>query len=253
VNEQAVYVYGVAPAGACRRISTRGVEAARVRTIEHADLAALVSDLHGDALTAAREVRAHWRVLDEASESCTVLPVRFGTVMDEDDAVREQLLEPGGEQLVALLRELDGRIQLTLKADYDERQLMRDVLQESQAVFTLRERLRSVPAEAGYFERIRLGEMVADQVAHRRAEDTRIAIETLEPLAVAMREEQVTHTDAAFNLSFLVDRNRQEEFNKGVRALAEKLGDRVDLRYVGPLPPYSFADIELDTEAAAWA
>jgi Gas vesicle synthesis protein GvpL/GvpF len=253
VSARAVYVYGVASARACRRISARGVEAGRVRTLEHAGLAALVSDLHGDELTAAREVRAHWRVLDDASESCTVLPVRFGTVMDSEDAVRQQLLEPNGEQLRALLRELDGRIQLTLKADYDEQQLMRDIVRESTAVSTLRERLRSLPGEAGYFERIRLGELVADQVAHRRAEDTRIAIETLEPLAVAMKEEQLTHTDAAFNLSFLIDRDRQEEFNKGVRALAGKLGDRVDLRYVGPLPPYSFADIELDTEAAAWA
>ena len=252
MSEQPVYVYGVVPASACRPISTRGVEAARVRILEHAGLGALVSDLRADTLAAGREVRAHWRVLDEASESCTVLPVRFGTVMEGEAAVREQLLARNAERLEPLLRELDGRVQLTLKGDYDEQQLMRDVVRESPAVARLREQLRSVPEEASYYERIRLGELVAAQVGHRRAEDARIALATLEPLAVAAREEQVTHPDSAFNIAFLIDRDRQEAFNKGVRELADRLGERVALRYVGPLPPYSFADIELEQEAA-WA
>lgn len=253
MSDQALYVYGVVAARACRRIATRGVEAARVRTVEHGELAALVSDSGGDPLAAAREVRAHWRVLDEASESCTVLPVRFGTVMESEDALREQLLERGGERLEALLRELEGRVQLVLKADYDEQLLMAHVLHESSAVRDLRERVRSLPHDAGYYERIRLGELVADQVGHRRAEDTHVALEILEPLAVATRQEQVTHPDAAFNIAFLIDRDRQDDFNKGVRALSERLGDRVAIRYVGPLPPYSFADTELDAEVGAWA
>jgi len=252
VTQSAVYVYGVALPG-CKPISTRGVEASRVRALEHAGLTALVSDIGAEQLAAAREVRAHWRVLDEASESCTILPVRFGTVMESEEAVRVTLLEPNGERLKALLRELDGRVQLVLKGDYDEPQLMRDVVRQSAAVAELRDRLRAVPAEAGYYDRIRLGELVADHVAHRRAEDTRIALETLEPLSVAAREEQIGQSDAAFNLAFLVDRDGLERFNQGVRKLAGELGERIALRYVGPLPPYSFADVELDTEAAAWA
>lgn len=253
MSDGAVYIYGVAAASACRPISTRGVEAARVRLVEHDGLAALVSDIRADQLTAAREVRAHWRVLDEASEHATVLPVRFGTVMESEDAVRERLLEPNAERLQVLLRELDGRVQLVLKGEYDEQRLMSDVVRQSSAIADLRDRLRSVPGEAAYYERIRLGELVADHVAHRRAEDTRIALETLEPLSVAAREEQITNSDAAFNIAFLVDRAGLEAFNQGVRELAGELGERIALRYVGPLPPYSFADIELDTEAAAWA
>jgi hypothetical protein len=32
--------------------------------------------------------------------------------------------------------------------------------------------------------------------------------------------------------------------------LAEQFGDRVQLRYVGPLPPYNFVDVNV--EAAEW-
>jgi hypothetical protein len=38
-----------------------------------------------------------------------------------------------------------------------------------------------------------------------------------------------------------------------VGRLREELGERVTLRYVGPLPPYSFAETDLNPGAAAWA
>lgn len=247
-----VYVYGVIDSSDSPSLSKTGVEDAKVRTVEHRGLAALVSPLNGGPLTAAKEVRAHWRVLDEVCERATVLPVRFGTVMDGEDAVRDRLLEPSAERLEALLRELAGRIQLGVKADYDEEHLMREVLRRSPGVAELRERLRALPAEAGYYDRIRLGELVAAEVGQRRAEDTRLALEALEPLAVAVKEEPLRSLDCVFNLAFLVDRDGQAAFSAEVSALARRLGDRIALRYVGPLPPYSFADVELSTEAA-WA
>jgi hypothetical protein len=116
----------------------------------------------------------------------------------------------------------------------------------------LREHIKTLPDEAGYYERIRLGELVSGEVGHRRVEDTRLAIEMLEPLAVAVREEELRQADSAFNLAFLVDRGKQDAFGREVGRLKEQLGERIELHYVGPLPPYSFADIELDAEAA-WA
>jgi hypothetical protein len=250
--EGAVYVYGVASALDCPAISHAGVQGAKVRTIEHGGLVALVSPVRGGALAAAKEVRAHWRVLDDVCERVTVLPARFGTVMEGDEAVRERLLEPSAERLDALLRELSGRVQLCVKADYDEEHLMRDVVRRSPAVVELRKRLRGLPAEAGYYDRIRLGELVATEVEHHRGQDTRLALEALEPLAVGVKEEPLRSPDCVFNLAFLVERDGQAAFGKEVSALAQRFGERLELRYIGPLPPYSFADVELSAEAA-WA
>ena len=83
-----VYVYGVLAGADAPNVSAVGVAQSHVRTVEHAGLAALVSTLEADELAAAREVRAHWRVLEDASKSATVLPVRFGTVLEGDRAVR---------------------------------------------------------------------------------------------------------------------------------------------------------------------
>jgi hypothetical protein len=250
VSAGAVYVYGVITAADAASLPDTGVEGSPVRAIGEGALAALVSDVAGGALAAAREVRAHWKVLENVSSNTTVLPIRFGTVMESDDAVREQLLVGNAGHLTALLGELKGRVQVVVKGTYAEEDLLRGVVTTSPKVAALRERLGRLPPEAGYYERIRLGEMVAVEVDRLRLDDTARALARLEPLAIATRSEGLGAPDAAFNLAFLVDRERLDDFSAAVTALIAELGDRVSVRYVGPLAPYSFADVELAAGAA---
>jgi hypothetical protein len=244
-----VYVYGVLAAADAASLTITGVEGSPVRAVQSGDLAALVSDVAGGALAAAREVRAHWRVLEAASEQTTVLPVRFGTVMEDDDAVREHLLANGAERLNALLQQLTGRVQLTVRGTYAEEALLRGVVAGSREVAALRERVRSLPEAAGYYERIRLGELIAAEVDRQRAADAAHAYERLVPFAVSAHEE-ATGADGAFHLAFLVERDGVDAFSGAVAELIAELGDRVAVRYVGPLAPYSFADAELTAGAA---
>ena len=242
---QAVYVYGVVAAGEAPQLDTDGVAGCAVRTIAHDELCALVSDLDSTTLTAARAVRAHWRVLEAAGERATVVPARFGTVLASDDAVRDDLLTANADGLSAMLRELAGRVQLRVKGTYDEERLLRDVVAASPQIAALRRRVLGRPGAAGYYDRIRLGEAVAGEVARRRETDAQRARRQLEPLAVATRVEELGAPDAAFDLSFLVERATLDAFGGRVAALRDELGDRVTVRYVGPMPPFSFADAEL--------
>jgi hypothetical protein len=248
---EAVYVYGVVAAGDAAQVGVDGVAGCPVRAIGHDDVCALVSDLDSTTLTAARAVRAHWRVLEAAAEHATVVPARFGTVMADDDAVRDGLLAANADGLAATLRELAGRVQLRVKGAYDEQRLLCEVVGSSPQVAALRRRVQGRPEAAGYYDRIRLGEAVSGEVARRRDADTRLARARLEPLAIATRAEELGAPDTAFDLSFLVERAQVDAFSAQVGALREDLGDRVDLRYVGPLPPFSFAVAELTTAGAS--
>jgi Gas vesicle synthesis protein GvpL/GvpF len=248
----AVYVYGIASAAERTDVEARGVGApqAGVRRVVHRDIAALVSDVDGGPLAAARELRAHWRVLEEAASRATVLPVRFGTVMETDEAVVERFLAPRHDHLAAQLTELAGKVQLTVKASYVEEQLMRGVVDSSPAVAQLRERVRGRPEAATYYDRIKLGELVAAEVEQARERDTALVRDRLAPLAVAARAEPPSTPDGAVNTAFLVERSRVDEFSRAVAGLESEVGDRMKLRYVGPLPPYSFTEEEA---AATWA
>lgn len=246
-----VYIYGIAQASKGIDVEASGVGGpdAAVRRVVHGDLAALVSDVEVAPLAAARDLRAHWRVLEAAASKATVLPVRFGTILKSEDAVVSELLAPRHDRLVAQLAGLSGKVQLSVKGLYDEEQLLRDVVRSSPSIARLNERVRGRPEAATYYERIQLGELVAGEIEQARARDAALVIGRLEPLAVAARSEAPSTGDGAVNVAFLVERDRVDEFSAAVAELTGEVEGRMRLRYIGPLPPYSFAE----EETAAWA
>lgn len=249
--DYAVYVYGVSPITDRDLPAVHGVEDGELHGVEHADLLALTSRLRRPRLQA-RDLRAHWRVLEEAFEQTTVLPVRFGTVMESEDDVRERLLEPNAERLSALLEEMRGLIQLNVKGRYDEDALLREVVVQNPAIAQLRERVAGRPAEAAAAEQVHLGQLVESEIAGHRDRDTGLVLEALEPSALAVRAEEVAHP-AAFDLAFLIERSKEATLSNAVHGLREQFGSRIELRYVGPLPPFSFAQADLSSGGGAWA
>jgi hypothetical protein len=249
---EALYVYGVVPVKERESVSITGVEGSQVRTVEYDGLAALTSPVKGSALSAAREVRAHWRVLQEASENATVLPVRFGTVLESEEAVRTRLLERNADRLDLLLKQISGCIQVSVKGEYREPEAIQEIVRSTPGLPALAKRVRTRSPEAGYYDRIRLGERIAAEFARMRDTDTAYAMNLLTPLTVAARAEE-GGANSAFNLAFLLQRSRQDEFTELVSTLHEERGEWIQIRYVGPLPPYSFADTELDVGGPSWA
>jgi hypothetical protein len=251
----ALYVYGVVRAGEALEPAVAGVgdEASAVRAIAHGDVAAVVSQIEGGPLAAARDLRAHWRVLEAIAQATTVVPVRFGTVLADERSLVADFLAPQADRLVELLGELSGKVQLNVKGFYDEERLLREVVATSPAVARMRERVKAVPAAAGYYDRIRLGELVSGELERRRERDSALVLDRLAPLAVAVRSEPAATADMAVNTAYLVDEARIEAFSREVAKLTDELGERVRLRYVGPMPPYSFADAEVEAGSATWA
>jgi hypothetical protein len=243
-----VHVYGIVRAG-----DGRPVEDPNVRRVVHREVAALVSDIDRGGLLASSVLRTHWRVLEEAASNATVLPVRFGTVMADDRAVVEQYLEPLHDELASGLAEMDGKVQLTLKGTYREDALMAGIVARSRAIDRLRSEVEKLPEAAAYYKRIELGQLVAAEVEATRERDTQHVLQQLEPLAITVRAEAQSTLKAAFNLAFLVDRSRVDKFSGAVATLRRDVRDWIDLRYVGPLPPYSFTGDRVDPGAAAWA
>jgi hypothetical protein len=243
-----VHVYGVVPADAGLELPGKGV-----RLIVHRDIAAVVSDIDRHDLKAVRVLRMHWQVLEDVSASATVLPVRFGTVMADDRSVVEAFLEPSHDEIVATLADLAGKVQLTVKGFYVEDALMAGIVQRSPAIARLREQVRGLPEAAAYYKRIELGQRVAAEVERARERDAQHVRERLEPLALEARLEPQSTPDGAVNAAFLVEADRVDEFSKAVGALGHELAGRIQLRYVGPLPPYSFTGDTVTTRSSAWA
>jgi hypothetical protein len=249
------YVYGVIAAGAAGwRPPAEGVDDQPVELVEHGELAALVSDAPRVPVKAnRRNLMAHSRVLQSVIGERCVLPMRFGVVMPDRERVAEELLVRNGDWLASQLRVFETYVELDVRALCREEDLLRAVIAERPQLAELRESLRGRPGPATYYERIRLGELIAGAVAEKREELTERAAETLGPLAAATKRTDPVHEEMLANLAFLVDRERVREFDAAVNALDGRLEEAIRLHYIGPLPPHNFVDVEAGTEAQAWA
>lgn len=239
-DAQTTYVYGVLDPVVAPP-DTTGIGGAPLRTVESNGLAALVSELPGEELTFGREELAtHARVLEAAIEGGTVLPMRFGVVMEGEQEVRERLLDRHHDELRDQLQELVGKVELRVRATYEERPLMQEIVAEDPEVAQVRDQLKGVPTDASYYARIRLGELVATAVERKREGDTDEILNLLEPLALATRLAEPSHERLVFEASFLVERDRMPEFDQTVDDVGRRQSSRMRLKYTGPLPPHSF-------------
>lgn len=229
-----VHVYGVVAAEDARSLP------AGARGVVHGDVAAVVAGAEGASLPAARALREHWRVLEEIVRDKNVLPIRFGTVMASDEAVVDDLLAPSHDGLAAGLEALAGKVQVSVKGDYVQDSVLREVVAADPAIARLQAEVGALPEAASYAKRIRLGELVSAAVERRREQDAALVLERLEPLAVASRRDNASGMEGAVNVAFLVERDRLEAFAEEAAALAGELRGRIELRSVGPLPAYGF-------------
>ncbi|MCX4825474.1 GvpL/GvpF family gas vesicle protein [Streptomyces sp. NBC_01142] len=209
-----------------------------VRIIEAGKLVALVSDAPEGLKPKRRDLLAHQSVLAEAGAAGAVLPMRFGGISPDDDAVTAVLGERE-DHFLERLKVLDGRVEYNVKATHDEEAVLHQVLAEVPEVRALSEANR---AEGGgsYERKLQLGEMVVAAVKQREVRDATLVEQVLGEVA-----ENISHGPQSSgwlaNISFLVDRERSELFVAAVQTLLREQPQLV-LQLNGPLPPYSFVD-----------
>ncbi|MFI1095966.1 GvpL/GvpF family gas vesicle protein [Streptomyces sp. NPDC020917] len=242
------YVYGVvAEAKADPKVgelpAVGGDSGARVGYVRHGGLAAAVSPLpDGGALGAPEDLRAHTQVLNTlAATGAPVLPFRFGTVFHDRKQVAEDLLARDHDAFVTALQRLSGRAQFTVRAVYDVDALLRRILAERPDIAEVRASLGGLREQAARYQRMRLGELMAEAVDARRAGDTAFMTQRLGPLADALAVSPDPTDDAVADVAFLISDDRRAAFERAVEGLAREWHGRALLRLLGPLAAYDFA------------
>jgi hypothetical protein len=242
-EHRATYVYGVVHAGA----SLEPIQAVKdglpqVRLVEAGDLAALVSD---SPERATRElVLGHGRVLEAALESSAVVPLRFGMVLTDEEAVRSEILEAHRDELARLLERLEGRLQMTLKVYYHEDVVVAEILAADPKLAALREAIQGRSEDEARKERIKLGESINKAIEARRKQDGQQILDRVRSMADAVALEPPEDELMVAHAVFLLQRDRMKEFDAAVEELAEERTELMRFRLLGPMPAYNFVDVK---------
>ena len=239
------YVYGVVSADA-RLPATHGIGDEPVRTVAgDQGVAALISHLDsGDELRLTREeVLAHSRVLGDVLSAGPVLPMRLGIVMETEDEVVERLLDPYASELADQLEQFRGKFEANVRVVYEEAALMREVVSANPQIAQLREAIQGRDPDGTYYERIQLGQMVADTMDQIREADAENLMSALRQVSLEQSVSPPGHERVALSAAFLLDEKRSKEFDEVLEAIAEGQSGRLRFRYTGPLPPHSFVEL----------
>ena len=223
----------------------------RVHTINYRDLAAVVSDASqiGELELNRENTTTHELVIDTVLKDFTVLPVGFGCITDDADQIKERVLKSNFDQLKDLLKKMDGKVELILKALWkDNRILHQEVLKVDPGIKNRLNKLFSTGKKDPGQLILSSGKLgtrllqAMDKVKKRYRDKFLVP---LEQLALDKQFKKLFTPLMICNIAFLVTRDKQEKFEKAVDDLDQRYGQEVKFIYTGPSAPYSFVDFRI--------
>ena len=240
-QKTAYYVYGILPGDVEMTDEIYGVGDSEVTLVRSGELAALVSEVDlSRVLGTPEDLEAHQEILDSIVTDSPVLPLRFGAVLTNADAVAEELLDAHHDEFAEALEQLEGRVQYLVKGRYVEQAVLSEILSQNSDAAQLADQIRGQDPDATREGRMKLGEFINNAVAAKRDEDTQNLVSRLTDHAEASFVREPTHELDAVHVAFLVDANKADGFEDEVEELEADWEGRVELRVLGPMAAYDF-------------
>ena len=222
----------------------------RVYTVGHHDLSAVVSDTPIVIYDPTREnVLAHEFVNETVMREFTVIPMSFGTVFRSEDDVSE-LLRSTYQAFSDVLDKMRNKIEFGLKVLWDREKVIANIERQNDEVSRLKDEISRNAASSTYFARMQLGRLVEsalEEMGNRYVGDIH---ESLKQVAVASRSNKPIGDRMILNAAFLVEREREREFDEKVKEVSRRYEELLTFKYTGPWPPYNFVNIKLKLEKA---
>jgi hypothetical protein len=194
-------------------------------------------------------VMMHQKVLSHVmKQNDTVIPVSFGNVFHSKEDV-EVLLENLYPQFKKLFPEIKGKMEVGLKV-VGKKEWLESQIKDDEQIGKLAESVRDKSEAASYYERIQLGGAAQKMIQSLQNELKQEVFNPLKDSAVAAKANDPIGEKMLLNAAFLIDRDKEAEFDRHVNQLHDKWEDKVDFAYSGPWPAYNFVNIKLKVEEA---
>jgi len=243
------YLYAIIPAGGAGAGMGRiGIADSEVYTLVDGDLAAVVSDVPDQRLRPERRhLAAHHAVHKGLMAGVgALLPMSFGVVADSPGAIR-RIMALNREAFAAQLRRVEGKVEMTLKVQWDVPSIFEYFVRTHPELRMLRDRLFGGGHQPAEDDKIELGRLFDRTLSEDRAADTQRVVEVLGPLCAEIHENPQRSEREVMELACLVPRDGQDRFQQGIFDAAKQFDDNYSFDYSGPWPPYNFVDVVLTT------
>jgi len=244
--EQGQYIYAIVEANEDRNFGPIGIGGRndQVYTVCYQDIGAVISPSPIVKYPVSRvNTMAHQKAMEEVMKYYPMLPVRFGTIGEGTELIKEKVLKARYDEFKELLGYMQDKTELGLKTLWTNMgAVFREILDENRDIRILRDRLISKGARAQQ-EQVRLGEMAKKALDTKKVREEKTILKGLKGLWVDHKVNNVFGDQMVTNIAFLVKKDQEKDFDEAVDKLTATYNGKMRFKYVGPVPPCNFVEI----------
>lgn len=244
------YIYCVIDSSQPRSFGPLGIggRGDELYTVCFSDISAVVSNAPIKKYRVSRENSlAHEKAIEKVMTQNAALPVRFATIAEDEEKVK-RILEREHDKFKDMLDSVKNKTELGLKAIFNEMVIYKDILEKYEDIRLLKEKIATLAPEKSQYQRMEIGKMVEEALQREKQIVKADILNTLEPLAVEVKTNDTYGELMIVNAAFFVEKEKEADFDQQVQQLYDKYVEKVKFKYVGPLPPFNFVNIMINTE-----
>ncbi|MBC8231035.1 GvpL/GvpF family gas vesicle protein [bacterium] len=248
--EQGKYIYCIIDADGERSFGNIGIgsDSPEVAATHYKDIAAMISDSPIIKYRINREhTMAHQCVAEAAMQEHTVLPVRYGTIAKTEKLI-QRVLERRYQEFKDTLLQMQDKNEMGVKVIWKQEAMYDEILNENEGIRTLRDELArsSLPPERTHWQRVKIGEMVEAAMDAKREREADKVVAGLKRYCVDYQINRNLLDRMVLNAAFLVEEEKERQFDEKIEALDAVNSHRLDIKYIGPVVPYNFITIVIN-------
>ena len=220
-----------------------GIMESTVYTIGYKKLAAAVSNIPFKQMESnLNDIVSHQRVVEAAHEVSTVLPVRFGVILKDEESIKK-LLATSYKDYGEKLAHLHGKDEIGIKVLLSRASLKRiqEMAAKSDDALKLKGEIDDAKPGTSYFLKMRLDDAVKNETlktVDRMVGEIHRALSQNADNAKMLKNDV---GEIVLNASYLVDKNKMQVFDDTLKRLRQKYEEEgMTLHRSGPWAPYSF-------------
>jgi hypothetical protein len=250
MTQEGKYIYSIIQENENRSFGPSGINNREVHLVHYQDLAAVVSNTpvmnfdRLDKTELTKHVATHQNVNEEIMKDYDTVPLTFGIIAPSSDEV-SRILEKAYLQFKMALRKVAGKAEFAVQVRWDQKRVLEELASADPEIQKLKQEISSKGGILGMPMKLKLGRLVHQKIEAQKLAYIKDIYTVLNAIACDATFNKLIDEDMIANFSFLMEKIKEPELDQKMQELGKKHEGKLRFRYIGPMPAYSFSNINL--------
>lgn len=218
----------------------KGINNEALKLVPYQDITALVSDtrvINFDEFNKEKlyqYVATHQQTVEALARNINIIPMRFGMIVKKEKELFD-ILKRAYLQFTLVLNKIRDKAEFILQVFWDEQAFLEEIGASEEF---------GKGKEPGLMTKLELGRMIFELVEKHRNQYISDIQAELQKVVLDIRSDKLMDKNMILNRSLLIKRDQESKLDEFINKLSEQYS-KLRFKYFGPLPIYSFVDIDL--------